>query len=142
MILEPLISPESDVESSQSVGSGIDTCSGHTSLLGVTDKSSLSCGTATPIVDCGNSNQSEEDGKALSSMHSLKVDVASKGTLLPWGVHKERCPNTTAGLNIDMDIRPGEFVMQSLFADFTLQAEKKIEAVMLEAQAIRITFVV
>lgn len=31
-----------------------------------------------------------------------------------------------------MDIKPGEFVMRSLFADFTIQAEKKIEAVMAE----------
>lgn len=31
-----------------------------------------------------------------------------------------------------MDIKPGEFVMRSLFADFTIQAERKIEAVMSE----------
>jgi hypothetical protein len=31
-----------------------------------------------------------------------------------------------------MDIRPGEFVMRTLFADFTVQAEKKMEAVMAE----------
>lgn len=30
-------------------------------------------------------------------------------------------------------LRPGEIVMRTLFADFTLQAEKKIESVMLEA---------
>jgi len=33
-----------------------------------------------------------------------------------------------------MDIRPGEFVMCTLFADFTVQAEKKMEAVMAEPQ--------
>jgi hypothetical protein len=31
-----------------------------------------------------------------------------------------------------MDIRPGEFVMRTLFAEFTVQAEKKMEAVMAE----------
>lgn len=53
--------------------------------------------------------------------------------MLPWGAHKERSPYMTS-LNIDMDIRPGEFVMRTLFADFTLQAEKKIEAVLAEPQ--------
>lgn len=34
-----------------------------------------------------------------------------------------------------MDVKPGEYVMQSLFADFTIQAEKKIEeAVLFEPQ--------
>lgn len=67
---------------------------------------------------------------------SVTASVASsnRGTLLPWGAHKERSPHPCAGSNIDMDIRPGEFVMRSLFADFTLQAEKKIEAVMTEPQ--------
>lgn len=53
--------------------------------------------------------------------------------MLPWGAHKERSPYMTS-LNIDMDIRPGEFVMRTLFADFTVQAEKKIEAVLAEPQ--------
>lgn len=53
------------------------------------------------------------------------------GTVLPWGAHKERSPYP-ACVHIDMDIRPGEFVMRTLFADFTVQAEKKMEAVMAE----------
>lgn len=32
----------------------------------------------------------------------------------------------------DIALRPGEIVMRTLFADFTQQTEKKIEAVMLE----------
>ncbi|XP_054276805.1 protein furry-like [Macrosteles quadrilineatus] len=55
----------------------------------------------------------------------------SIATMLPWGAHKERSPQLTS-LNMDMDIRPGEFVMRTLFADFTLQAEKKIETVLSE----------
>ncbi|XP_046667613.1 protein furry isoform X2 [Homalodisca vitripennis] len=57
----------------------------------------------------------------------------SIATMLPWGAHKERSPQLTS-LNIDMDIRPGEFVMRTLFADFTLQAEKKIETVLSEPE--------
>jgi hypothetical protein len=37
-----------------------------------------------------------------------------------------------------MDIRPGEFVMCTLFADFTVQAEKKMEAVMAEPLVLNI----
>lgn len=36
-------------------------------------------------------------------------------------------------------LRPGEIVMRTLFADFTQQAEKKIEAVMLET-SVRLFF--
>lgn len=56
----------------------------------------------------------------------------SIATMLPWGQHKERSPQLPS-LSIDMDIRPGEFVMRTLFADFTLQAEKKIETVLAES---------
>ena len=48
---------------------------------------------------------------------------------MPWGAQKETCKAHQLG---DMDLRPGEFVMRTLFADFTTQAEKKMEAVMTE----------
>jgi hypothetical protein len=40
--------------------------------------------------------------------------------MLPWGAPKERTrfPST---VNIETDIRPGEFVMRTLFAEFTVQ---------------------
>ncbi|XP_068083711.1 protein furry [Anabrus simplex] len=66
-----------------------------------------------------------------ASGESSKSGSISGGTVLPWGAHKERSPYP-ACVNIDMDIRPGEFVMRTLFADFTVQAEKKMEAVMAE----------
>ncbi|XP_050432999.1 protein furry isoform X2 [Adelges cooleyi] len=47
-------------------------------------------------------------------------------TVLPWGAHKERSPFP----NVDTDIKPGEYVMRTLFADFTVQAERKMEEVM------------
>lgn len=67
---------------------------------------------------------------AASGSDSVKSGSTS-GTVLPWGAHKERSPYP-ACIQIDMDIRPGEFVMCTLFADFTVQAEKKMEAVMAE----------
>ncbi|CAB3359556.1 Hypothetical predicted protein [Cloeon dipterum] len=54
-------------------------------------------------------------------------------TVLPWGAHKERSPYPSS-VHIDMDIRPGEYVMRTLFAEFTVQAERKIEVVMAEPQ--------
>lgn len=65
-------------------------------------------------------------------MSTTSTTSTNRGTLLPWGAHKERSPHPVSGPNIDMDIKPGEFVMRSLFADFTIQAEKKIETVMAE----------
>ncbi|XP_071438579.1 protein furry [Hetaerina americana] len=60
--------------------------------------------------------------------------VAGGGPLyLPWGARKDRgAAGPGAGLlgPTDMDARPGEFVMRTLFAEFTVQAERKIEAVM------------
>ncbi|CAG2065390.1 unnamed protein product, partial [Timema podura] len=68
---------------------------------------------------------------ATTGSDSSRTGSVSRGTVLPWGAHKERSPYP-ACVNIDMDIRPGEFVMRTLFADFTVQAEKKMEAVMAE----------
>ena len=59
---------------------------------------------------------------------SVPATITSS-TLLPWGAPKERSrlPGT---LNIDPDIRPGEFVMRTLFAEFTQAVDKKVAAVM------------
>ena len=51
--------------------------------------------------------------------------------ILPWGAPKERS-RFPSSVNIDTDIKPGEFVMRTLFAEFTIQVEKKISAIMLE----------
>lgn len=55
--------------------------------------------------------------------------MSTATVLMPWGAQKEIMRPQQMG---DMDLRPGEFVMRSLFADFTTQAEKKMEAVMTE----------
>lgn len=59
--------------------------------------------------------------------------------LLPWGAQKETMKPQQTG---DMDLRPGEFVMQSLFADFTAQAEKKMEAVMTETVSLVVFIII
>lgn len=53
-------------------------------------------------------------------------------SLLPWGARKERL-QFPATVHIDTDLRPGEFVMRTLFAEYTVMAERKIEAVMQES---------
>ena len=53
------------------------------------------------------------------------------GQVLPWGAPKERC-RFPSSVHIETDIKPGEFVMRTLFAEFTIQAEKKITSVMSE----------
>lgn len=37
-----------------------------------------------------------------------------------------------SNITIDPDVKPGEYVIKSLFAEFAIQAEKKIEVVMAE----------
>lgn len=56
----------------------------------------------------------------------------NRGIVLPWGAQKER--SLHCGSTMELDIRPGEFVMRNLFADFTVLAEKKIESVLSEPQ--------
>lgn len=77
------------------------------------------------------------DSRSGSTVTSFGGACSARGTLLPWGAHKERTPHPAGPcVNSDMDIRPGEFVMRTLFADFTVQAAKKIEGVMTEPPVI------
>ncbi|XP_067137576.1 protein furry [Centruroides vittatus] len=57
--------------------------------------------------------------------------TVSAQTQLPWGARKERQP-FPSGINIDTEVKPGEFVLRTLFAEFTVQAEKKIDLVLAE----------
>lgn len=79
--------------------------------------------------------------------------IPQRQSLLPWGTHSRSSiinimPYTTTAAaapgsatnacqmdsaNDANSLRPGEIVMRNLFSDFTLQAEKKIELVMLES---------
>lgn len=51
--------------------------------------------------------------------------------VLPWGAQKETIKPQQIE---DLDLRPGEYVMRTLFAEFAIQAERKIEAVMTETE--------
>lgn len=62
-------------------------------------------------------------------LESNSSRVSAITVVLPWGAQKETVKPQQIG---DMDLRPGEFVMRTLFAEFTTQAEKKMEAVMTE----------
>ncbi|XP_076040545.1 microtubule binding protein furry isoform X4 [Oratosquilla oratoria] len=61
------------------------------------------------------------------------IGATNTSTLLPWGARKERA-QFPASMHIDTDLRPGEFVMRTLFAEFTITVERKIENVMREPQ--------
>lgn len=60
-----------------------------------------------------------EDGRASSALEN--------GFVLPWGQPPERQTSTAAS-----DVTPGEFVLRTLFAEFTVLAEKKIETILTE----------
>ena len=47
-------------------------------------------------------------------------DRLTSSQVLPWGAPKERA-RFPSNVNIETDIRPGEFVMRTLFAEFTIQ---------------------
>lgn len=66
---------------------------------------------------------------SVSGNESSSSRVSAITVVLPWGAQKETVKLQQIG---DMDLRPGEFVMRTLFAEFTTQAEKKMEAVMTE----------
>ncbi len=55
---------------------------------------------------------------------------------LPWirvnDPSVEREPSTTSTIMLDTNVKPGQYVLQSLFAEFTIQAERKIEKIMAE----------
>lgn len=70
----------------------------------------------------------------IADNHPLVGDglaSGSSGTVLPWGAYKEKM-QFPASVSIDTNIKPGEFVMQTLFAEFVTQVERKVDAVMAE----------
>ncbi|BES98592.1 furry homolog (Drosophila) [Nesidiocoris tenuis] len=90
--------------------------------------------------DSANAGHSEGSDRP-SQMHSNASDCptatfdidsdrcsSSLATMLPWGARKE----TYLQYHVDIDVRPGEFVMRSLFTEFCQQAERKIESVLCE----------
>ncbi|RLW09140.1 hypothetical protein DV515_00002811, partial [Chloebia gouldiae] len=89
----------------------------------------------------------------LSLQDSLFFEISIKSLLKSWSssststplsrVNKRRVPPSVvstwekrgiimSNITIDPDVKPGEYVIKSLFAEFAVQAEKKIELVMAE----------
>lgn len=60
------------------------------------------------------------------SMSDNDVDFGGTPIRLPWGAIRETSglPNC---LNINTNVKSGEYVLQILFADFTTTVEKKID---------------
>lgn len=52
--------------------------------------------------------------------------------ILPWFARKERAILAPTSVQIEPSLKPGEYVMRNLFAEFIIQADKKITAVMAE----------
>ena len=70
------------------------------------------------------------------SVLSLATSTSSDTLSLPWirvnDPSVEREPSTTSTIMLDTNVKPGQYVLQSLFAEFTIQAERKIEKIMAE----------
>ncbi|XP_031520289.1 protein furry homolog-like isoform X10 [Papio anubis] len=76
------------------------------------------------------SNYDKYEHQQLASAPVSKVNkyCASSNFHSTWGEKNIIMSNIT----IDPDVKPGEYVIKSLFAEFAVQAEKKIEVVMAE----------
>uniref|UniRef100_A0A2A4K175 Cell morphogenesis protein N-terminal domain-containing protein n=1 Tax=Heliothis virescens TaxID=7102 RepID=A0A2A4K175_HELVI len=86
--------------------------------------------TSDPVTET-TSSHTEKPMPPVSDWRNVGASVGvtpfvPKGSMLPWGGHKGPVPPA------DSDLRPGEFVMRLLFTEFTVQAERKMEAVMAE----------
>ncbi|VVC32584.1 Hypothetical protein CINCED_3A005220 [Cinara cedri] len=102
------------------------------SILGnVEFQNEIDSGTSPPQLDSFQTNQSISNTQTDSILANVsETQRQSVITVLPWGAHKERSPFP----NVDTDIKPGEYVMRTLFADFTVQVERKMEEVMIEPE--------
>lgn len=86
-------------------------------------------------------NPSNVDVESIKSPLANNANTSVRLSLLPWNTHNRSSvvvpPSVSASIDMmaasDGTLRPGEIVMRTLFADFTVQAEKKIETVMLES---------
>lgn len=90
------------------------------------------------------SSQTKSDVKSLISNSSQSTltdhtesnlkEIFNKETLhnLPWNTNLNRKDRLTSNQPIDKNIRPGEFVLKTLFSEFAVLAEKKIDIVLLQ----------
>lgn len=59
----------------------------------------------------------------------VDVELEPGATQLPWGAEKDKV-NFPENAKISTSAKPGEFVLQTLFAEYTVLAEKKIEQIL------------
>lgn len=60
-------------------------------------------------------------------------DNVPSSNILPWYARKERSILTPTSIQVETSLKPGEYVMRNLFAEFVIQADKKITSVMAES---------
>ncbi|XP_060809627.1 protein furry isoform X2 [Amyelois transitella] len=116
--------PSSMVSSeAESEGSALSEAARHD--LSQPDASSATDGSTTdPAHSLADKPANSSDWRSIGGLSSL---ISTRGQMLPWGPHKGPIVPPS-----DTDLRPGEFVMRLLFTEFTVQAERKMEAVMAE----------
>ena len=70
-------------------------------------------------------------GDHLDQIEPILIDRGSAGSAdkLPWGAVKDN-GEFPESVRISTNTKPGQFVLQTLFAEFTVQAERKIEQVL------------
>ncbi|KAF2357083.1 hypothetical protein FHG87_012161 [Trinorchestia longiramus] len=85
---------------------------------------------ATSDAAAGAASVSAQQKSGLQRKKSTEGSSLNGG-LLPWGARKELPPAVSSQLS-ETNLRPGEFVMRTLFAEFTVTVESKIEMVMQE----------
>ena len=64
-----------------------------------------------------------------SGAECMDVELEPTPTQLPWGAEKDRI-NFPENVKISTSAKPGEFVLQTLFAEYTVLAEKKIAQIL------------
>ena len=70
--------------------------------------------------DDGDDEEDDEENDEEYDSVPPAFDRLTSSQVLPWGAPKERA-RFPSNINIETDIRPGEFVMRTLFAEFTIQ---------------------
>ena len=70
--------------------------------------------------DDGDDEEDDEENDEEYDSVPDRFDRLTSSQVLPWGAPKERA-RFPSNVNIETDIRPGEFVMRTLFAEFTIQ---------------------
>ena len=70
--------------------------------------------------DDGDDEEDDEENDEEYDSVPQTFDRLTSSQVLPWGAPKERA-RFPSNVNIETDIRPGEFVMRTLVAEFTIQ---------------------